>query len=149
MYWPVRSRCSVLRRKEGSWYPQVTRGIRLRDGSGVGVLADQHPDAMAEAVRLQICEAEVVQAIGRGRAINRTAETPLDIDILYNVVLPGITVDEVINWKAPSLLIATGGHGVMLTSPVDMVKLWPDGVGRTSAADEKTEAEAFHALYRV
>ena len=75
-----------------AWYPQVKRGIRLSDGSAVTVRGDQHSDPFVEAVRWQICEAELVQAIGRGRAINRTAETPLDINLLFDTVLP-ITVD--------------------------------------------------------
>ena len=37
-----------------------------------------------------------------------------------------VTIDEVVYWKAPSLLIETAmTEGVMLTSPTDMVKLWP------------------------
>src|SRR5262249_1178972 len=66
----------------GKWYRKVRRGIRRPDGSGVAVDCDEHPDPMAEMVRFQLCECEMVQAIGRGRGINRTAETPLDIDIV-------------------------------------------------------------------
>ena len=41
-----------------------------------------------------ICEGELIQAIGRGRGVNRTAETPLEIDLLTDAVLP-LTVQEV------------------------------------------------------
>ncbi len=44
------------------------------------------PDPRVEAVRWAICEAELIQAIGRGRGVNRTAGNPLQIDILTNVV---------------------------------------------------------------
>ena len=51
----------------------------------------------AEAIRWSICEAELIQAMGRGRGVNRTAETPLQIDLMTDVVLP-VTVDELIAW---------------------------------------------------
>ena len=74
-------------------------------------------------MRWQIHEAELVQALGRGRGINRTAANPLDADLLFDTALP-VTVDEVLRWQPPSLLIETAVEGVMLTSPCDLVKLW-------------------------
>jgi putative DNA primase/helicase len=106
------------------WYDQVTRGIRLRDGTGRATHGDQHPDPEVEAIRWQIHEAELVQALGRGRGVNRTAATPLDADLLFDTCLP-ITVDKVERWQVPSLLIETAIEGVMLTAPCDLVKLWP------------------------
>jgi hypothetical protein len=55
------------------WYERVVRGIHLADGGGVAVNCDLHPDPTGEAVRWQICEGQLVQAIGRGRGVNRTA----------------------------------------------------------------------------
>jgi putative DNA primase/helicase len=107
-----------------SWYPKVQRGIRLADGTGRATDGDQHPDPMAEAIRWQTHEGELVQAMGRARAINRTADTPLDIDLLFDTCLP-IVVDEVKAWAPPSLMIETAIEGVMLTSPIDRMRLWP------------------------
>ena len=107
-----------------NWYPQKRRGIRLRDGSGVAVIGDEHPDPLCEAVRQQICEAELVQAIGRARGVNRDASSPLDIDLLFDVVLP-ITIDDQDIWQRPSLFISTAIDGVMLTSKADLMKIWP------------------------
>lgn len=62
---------------------------------------EAHPDPTAEAIRWSICEAEVIQAIGRG--VNRTTATPLQIDPLTDVVLP-VTVDELLTrfrYKVP------------------------------------------------
>jgi hypothetical protein len=117
-----------------TWFDRVQRGIRLRDGSGVAVQGDLHPDEFCEAIRWQTCEAELVQAIGRARAIWRTAKTPLDIDLLFNTVVP-ITVGKVLPWSDQSLLIETAAEGVMLTSPVDLVKLWPGLWPNRRAAD--------------
>jgi Primase C terminal 2 (PriCT-2)/Bifunctional DNA primase/polymerase, N-terminal len=107
------------------WFDKVTRGIRTRDGTGVAVVCDQHPDPLAEDVRQQICEAELVQTIGRGRGVNRTAENPLTINIVADVVLP-VTVDAVQEWAAPGLEIEMVVEGIWLESPADMARAWPD-----------------------
>jgi len=106
------------------WFDQTTRGIRLRDGSGIATKGDLHPDPEVEAVRRQIHEAELVQALGRARAVNRTAVNPLDADLLFDTAIP-ITVDKVERWQTPSLLIETAIDGVMLTAPCDLVQRWP------------------------
>jgi putative DNA primase/helicase len=75
-------------------------------------------------VRYQICEAELTQALGRGRGVNRTADTPLDIDLLVDACLP-VTVDEVIHWAEPSAMVEMAVDGVVLSSPIDMTRLYP------------------------
>jgi putative DNA primase/helicase len=68
-----------------------------------------------------------VQALGRARGVNRTAETPLDIDIVSDVVLP-ISVDQVLEWSE----VPTGAEiemladGIVLESPTDMAACWPE-----------------------
>jgi hypothetical protein len=111
-------------KKPAAWYNPVTRGIRLTDGTGVAVEADQHPDPLAEAIRWQICEAELMQALGRTRAINRKPHEPLNVDILGNVVLP-VTVNEVLAWEEPDEIIKMAVEGIVLTAPSDMAKAWP------------------------
>jgi putative DNA primase/helicase len=115
------------------WFNQVQRGIRLRDGSGVATKGDLHPDPDVEAVRYQIHEAELVQALGRGRAVNRTPVNPLDVDLLFDTAIP-VTVDQVERWHPPSLLIETAIDGVILTSRVDLVQLWPQWWPNDTAA---------------
>ena len=108
------------------WYDRVQHGIRLRDGRGIRTTGDQHPDPFVEAVRWQVHEGELMQAFGRARPVNRDDARPLDIDLLFDTCLP-IAVDEVMMWRTPNLLIETAAaEGVMLTSPVDMMKLWPE-----------------------
>ncbi len=103
----------------------MLRGIRLKGGGGGGVNGDQHPDPLAEAVRMQVCEGELTQAIGRGRGVNRTKATPLDIDILADVVLP-IEVDEVVDWTVPGKEVEMAAETVWLESPTDMAEAWPE-----------------------
>jgi hypothetical protein len=107
------------------WYPPVERAIRMADGTGILVeRCDQHPDPVGEHVRYQICEGEMLQALGRARAINRTAENPLEIGIVADVVLP-ITVNTVIPWQAPSRAMEPAEEGVMLFNAHDMAEVWP------------------------
>jgi len=86
-----------------------------------------HPDERAEAVRWAICEAGLVQAIGRGRGVNRSVADPLQIDIVTNVVLP-IEVDEVTTWNRiqPSLAQIMRTGGAVPLSYTDMAAAYPD-----------------------
>jgi putative DNA primase/helicase len=132
--------------KTMAWYERVERGILRADGTGIAVKCDQHPDPTAEAVRWQICEAQLIQAIGRGRGVNRTPETPLDVHIVSDVVLP-LAVNEVSYWKPPNEVVEMLVEGIGLTSPGDMVKIWPKvwpnerEAGRTLESLYKTLSE--------
>jgi hypothetical protein len=108
-----------------TWYTPVWRGVRLKDGSGVPMHCDQHPDPLGEQVRWQICEGEAIQGDGRARGVNHDKDHPLDTDRLFNMVLPD-TTDEVTDWEKPNLLWETIAEGVVLTAPIDLVKVWPD-----------------------
>jgi hypothetical protein len=82
-----------------TYYPKREVGISVRGQFGrIAVEAEYHPDPDAEIVRWSICEAELIQSIGRGRGVNRTSQNPLQIDIIGTVPLP-IEVDEVLRWK--------------------------------------------------
>jgi putative DNA primase/helicase len=105
------------------WYQPEVRGAGMCDGTGVGIQCDVHPDPVCEAIRFQICEAEIIQAIGRARGVNRTRETPLDIDILANVVLP-VDLTEASIWREPSTLIEAFADGILLTNRNDMWRFW-------------------------
>ncbi|MGU3537740.1 hypothetical protein [Methylobacterium sp. A54F] len=110
---------------KGEWYEKAPRGIRMRHGKPVGLECDAHPDLVAEACRWQICEGELLQAIGRARGVNRTAETPLAIDILANVCLP-VTVDAAEHWSPPGEEVDMLIEGIILDSPADMAAAWPE-----------------------
>jgi putative DNA primase/helicase len=131
---------AAIRANRSPWYDRVIRGVRMRDGTGVGVECDRHPDELAEAIRYQICEAELMQAIGRGRGVSRTAETPLDVDILADVVLP-ITVDRIDDWRPPGLEVEMIAEGVWLKSAADMARAWPDVWATAQAARDWLKRE--------
>ncbi len=99
-----------------NYYPRADVN-RLQKVAGVVQLvhgqAAAHPDATVERIRHRIAEGEVMQAIGRGRGVNRTAANELEVIVLGDGVLP-IPVDEFLPDEAvqvgPSdLMLAKGG----------------------------------------
>ncbi len=68
----------------GGWYPRKITGIRQKGAgeNGHPTQTEYHPDEITEALRWSICEAELIQAIGRARAVNRSADNPLQIDFI-------------------------------------------------------------------
>jgi hypothetical protein len=66
------------------WYPGRLTTLRGADGTVATVEADHHPHPLAEAVRRSTVQAELIQAIGRGRGIRREADRPLDVLICGN-----------------------------------------------------------------
>ena len=117
------------------WYDRTPLGLRMADGTGHPVDGDRHPDPVAEAVRWQIAEAEVMQAVGRARAVNRTAADPVVIEVWNGLALP-LTVDEVMPWeKVPQGYEADMvADGMALSSPSDMAAAWPRAWGTAAAA---------------
>lgn len=111
----------------GAWYEKVTGGIRLASGEAVGVTHWRHPDPVVEAIRWQICEAGLIQAIGRLRALRRTVEKPYFLDIISDVPLP-ISVDRVEVWESARVgaWANMAPAGVLLTSPGDVMAAFPD-----------------------
>ncbi len=89
--------------------------------------ADIHPDPLVESVRYQICEAELIQAIGRARAIRRTATTPVELLILTAVPLP-LAVDQATTWSelVPDRFQVMAARGVVPGNADDMAQAYPD-----------------------
>ena len=94
-------------------YATKPTGVRMRDGSSRTVRVPAHEHPQAELLRAAICDDELIQAIGRGRGINRTAADPLTVHVLADVALP-LVHDRVLPWELvkPDLLqrMLLGGH---------------------------------------
>lgn len=102
------------------WYPTEVVQLVGRDGTVATVEADRHPDEIAEAVRSAICQDELLQAVGRARGVSRTAANPVDVILLGNVPVPGLVLDTVEQWHAPSVddeILAR--HGAVLEAASD------------------------------
>jgi hypothetical protein len=106
------------------WYPPQQRGIRLANGDGRRTRGDRHPAPLGESIRWQTCEAELINAYGRLRAILRTADKPCTIRLLFDTCLP-ITVDEVTTWREPWRLAEAAALGLVPREPSVLMKLYP------------------------
>ncbi|GGH12591.1 hypothetical protein GCM10007036_10560 [Alsobacter metallidurans] len=80
---------------KGKWFEKQPSAYLLSDGTARVAEADRHPDELAERFRWQTTEAELIQAVGRARAVRRSAETPLLVIVGTSVPLP-LQVDELV-----------------------------------------------------
>ncbi len=107
-------------------YRPVRRGVRMRDGGVRVVRAIGHSDERAELLRAAICDDELIQAIGRGRGINRAAENLLEVHVLADVALP-LLHDRVTTWRieAPDIIQQMLLAGLAVDSPEHASLLHP------------------------
>ena len=126
----------------GEWYPREQLALRIKGrDTGPRVLAERHPDPLTEALRWKVCEAGVIQTIGRSRAVNRTEADPVQIDIIGTLSLP-LEVDEVISWEdaQPHPLEVLAARGVIMACDSTTKGYWR--VLAAGLADWFKDAEA-------
>jgi putative DNA primase/helicase len=133
----------------GWWYPLSEKRLRLASGRTLPLMVETHADPIAEAIRWSICEGELIQAIGRGRGVNCTAETPLEIDLLTDAVLP-LTVQEVVSWQqiSPSRHDLMALDGVVLENAADMARCFPDLWPSRDAAKKDSQRRGTNCYYK-
>jgi len=133
----------------GWWYPLVDQRIRLADGRTAPLAAEAHADPIAEAVRWSICEGELIQAMGRGRGVNRTADTVLEIDLLTDVVLP-VTVDALVPWSEikPARRDLMALSGIVLENATDMATCFPELWPTADTARQDRSRSVTNCYYR-
>ncbi len=105
-------------------YRQGWRPVRLTSGGTANLRVVAHEDPKAELLRAAICDDEVIQAIGRGRGVNRTGDNPLEVQVLADVALPLIH-DRVVAWEfvSPDIVQRMLLAGVAVDSPSDAATL--------------------------
>ena len=120
-----------------------TRGALMADGTGAAIKVRTYADTDLEALRVAITDAEVVQGIGRVRAINRTAETPVDVFLMADVVVP-LPVHQIVRWDDVRLDVIRRmwARGAILTSPSDAAKGYPDLFPTVEAAKKAMQRTA-------
>jgi putative DNA primase/helicase len=131
---------SAVLRLDG-WYPRACVTREMADGGVLEAEGDRHADAIAEAVRWQICEGQLVQIIGRARGVNRTKADPVKMLVLTDVPLP-MPTDRTITAKEidPSpgdLMLAAGG--IAFESSADAAAAYPQLWESARAAEKALE----------
>ena len=111
---------------QGGYHKPLT-GISMRAGPVRGVRATTHEDARAEVLRAAVCGDELIQAIGRGRGVNRTADNPLEVHVLADVALP-LVHDRLSDrdLEAPDVLQRMLLAGLAEDSPEHAARLHPE-----------------------
>lgn len=107
-------------------YGRVTTGVAMRSGGARALRVIRHGHEAAETIRAAIAEDELVQAIGRGRGVNRGDADPLEVQVLADVALP-ILHDSVEAWDIvrPNVFQRMLLASVAVTSPGDAALLHP------------------------
>ncbi len=87
----------------------------------------RHEEPNAEIIRAAICDDELIQVIGRGRGVNRTAQNPLDVHILADVALP-LVHDCIAPWDSiqPGIFERMLLGGAAVDSASDAFALYPE-----------------------
>lgn len=131
------------------WYPMIERRVCLGGDRTAPLAMERHVDPVAEAVRWSICEGELIQAMGRGRGVNRTAHTPLEIDLLADVVLP-VTVNALVPWSdiRPTRHDLMALQGIVLENAADMAACFPDLWPSPVAARQDRSRSVTNCYYR-
>jgi hypothetical protein len=119
-----------------------TRGVLMADGTGAPVNVRVYADPDLEALRAAITDAEVIQAVGRGRGVNRDADTPLAVFVLADVVLP-LPVARLVRWPhvRPYVMGRMLARGAVLFSPSDAARAYPDLFPSTEAAKKALQRQ--------
>jgi len=110
----------------------------------LSVDADCHPDPLAEEVRQAVVVDELIQAIGRGRAVRRGPDLPLDVVVYGNTPLP-LPLAKLTEWQPPDFDRSMVGElGVWLEPNGDAAK----AMGRSEAAVEKARQRKVGAFQK-
>ena len=120
-----------------------------REVCGTTIKCWTYTDPDAERVRAATVEAAIEQARGRVRAVNRTAANPVEVYlILHDVVVPGMPVDEVVEFRAlePGAVDEMVCRGLVPQWPSDAAKLHPDLF--TAKRGSKPSREAAKKAYQ-
>lgn len=111
-------------------------GVALR-GRGAGLVqARRYRNPTAEDIRAAVADAEIVQAVGRARGVNRTAENPVGVLVFASAAPAGLVVDRILPWQEaqPCSIARMALRGVVLESPADARAVWPDLFASIGAA---------------
>lgn len=107
-------------------YGSAPVDVMMENGQSSSIRAIRHSDPVAEVVRAAICDDEVMQALGRGCGISRTAKDPLEVHIMADVVLP-LAYERVQPWASvcPDIVQQMLLAGLAVDSPADAARLHP------------------------
>ncbi|MGV8986055.1 MAG: bifunctional DNA primase/polymerase [Cypionkella sp.] len=125
-------------------------GVVLENGRSSGIRAIRRTDPSAEVLRAAICDDEVMQALGRGRGVNRTADNPLEVHLMADVVLP-IAYERVQAWDlvCPDIVQQMLLAGLAVDSPADAARLHPGVFSNVEQAKKAFQRGGFKGHFPI
>lgn len=137
----------------GAYFDHVPQGryrrdvaaIRMRSGLARGLNILRHEDEWAENLRAAICDDELIQVVGRGRGVNRTAANPLEVHVLSDAALP-LIYDRFTTWdvERPDVVQQMLLAGIAVDSPADAAALHPGLFDNAEQARKAMHRAAFN-----
>ncbi len=109
----------------GGWYRVEMVTVHAGDGTSVTLPKERHLAGLPEEIRAAVCDDQLLQVIGRGRGVNRTAANPLTLE-LWSDSVPPVNVDAFIQHAYPSKDEIALARGVVTESAADLAKVWPE-----------------------
>jgi hypothetical protein len=115
---------------------RMPRAALLATGAAVEIACMAYEEPTADVVHRGIYDASIVQAAGRVRPIERSADNPAVVYVFANVALP-FPVTSVDRWRdvRPDRLARMVAAGVVWSNAADMAAHRPDLFPTTKAAE--------------
>jgi hypothetical protein len=120
------------------------RTIRLKDGTERTLDCKEYRNNDANMLCRAIIEAGVVQALGRSRGVNRTAQTPVEAFVILDDMTLPVPVDAVAHVcdVEPNEIDAMVARGLVPEWPGDAAKLYADLFKSKGAAEYRYRRDA-------
>ncbi|MEO8244072.1 MAG: hypothetical protein ABI832_17350 [bacterium] len=136
---------AVLDHSVAGKYVSTDVGLLTETGRKSSVQVLRHEDLHAEVMRAAICDDEVMQALGRGRGVNRTAHNPLEVHLMADVFLR-VAYQRIQAWAAvcPDIVQQMLLAGLAVDSPGDAAALHPGLFSSEAAADSALRRGGFN-----
>jgi putative DNA primase/helicase len=130
---------------------ETPAGVLMDDGTGTEIIGRAYTNEHLETIRWACADAEVIQAAGRGRGVNRTEDNPLRVFLMTDSVVP-FAVRSVEAWAdaEPTCLDEMWMAGGVLFSPSDAATMYPDLFANEESA--KKALQRIHTgtiLYKI
>ncbi|WP_091968068.1 hypothetical protein [Bradyrhizobium shewense] len=113
------------------------RPIRFMDGTERLLRCNGYDNADANLFSRAIAESGVLQALGRSRAVNRTAQNPVEALVILDDLTVPLPIDALVHVAdvEPNEIDAMMARGLVPEWPADAARLYPDLFKDRKAAD--------------
>jgi hypothetical protein len=116
---------------------RALRGVLMADGSGIEIEITRFNNPDLEMIRAAITDAAAIQAVGRGRGLNREAGNPLTVWVMADVIVPW-PVSDISRWNDVALnpVERMAARKAALMGATDAAKAYPDLFPNREAASK-------------